>query len=94
MNDIVLAVAAAGQDLEDTADGIDASHGDGGAEAVIEELLSMLQRLILDQERRVKLERADAARMALEMAADTLEAVHTNDLYKRAFNKAAKMLRQ
>jgi hypothetical protein len=47
----------------------------------------------LDLDRRIELERADAARKALEDAALHLEGYSTNDLYHRVLRLAAKLIR-
>lgn len=46
-----------------------------------------------DITRRVELERADAARLALEEAANALELKHGAEQYMRAWRKAADFLR-
>ncbi|MGY3609914.1 MULTISPECIES: hypothetical protein [unclassified Bradyrhizobium] len=47
-----------------------------------------------DLMRRIELERADAARTALESAAEALEARHANKTYKRAWEIAAELIRE
>lgn len=47
-----------------------------------------------DHGRLIQLERADAAREALERAAEMLEALCTNEHYRKAMRKAAKLIRQ
>lgn len=44
-------------------------------------------------DRRIELERADAARMALEEAANEIEAMRGAEQYERAWRKAADFLR-
>lgn len=46
-----------------------------------------------DIERRIELERSDAARRALEEAANALEILAGNELYQRAWRRAADFLR-
>lgn len=46
-----------------------------------------------DMDRRIQLERDDAARKALEEAASHLEKYSTNDLYHRVMRLAAKLVR-
>lgn len=48
----------------------------------------------MDDARRIELERADAARQALEEAATHLENYHTNDLYHRVLRLGAKLIRK
>lgn len=47
-----------------------------------------------DIARRIELERADAARKALEEAAVRLEGYSTNDLYHRVLRLGAKLVRK
>lgn len=47
----------------------------------------------LDMHRMIELERADAARKALEAAANALELRSGNELYQRAWRKAADFIR-
>ncbi|MET4493481.1 hypothetical protein [Bradyrhizobium sp. LA7.1] len=91
---IVSKVVAASREVSNDSHQEPNIAGDGGVEALIDEVLSILQGLLVDQQRRIELERADAARMTLELAASSLESIHTNDLYRRALLKAAKMLRE
>ncbi|MCK1578561.1 hypothetical protein IVB03_02925 [Bradyrhizobium sp. 168] len=44
--------------------------------------------------RLIALERADAARCAFEFVIDRLEKYNTNELYKKAFLKGAKLIRE
>jgi len=44
--------------------------------------------------RRIELERADAARRALEDAANRLEAYSANELYEKALRLGARLIRQ
>ena len=47
----------------------------------------------VDLSRRIELERMDAARKALEHAAERLEGYSTNELYRKALKTAARMIR-
>lgn len=49
---------------------------------------------MMDDARRIELERADAARQALEEAAKRLENYSTNDLYHRVLRLGAKLVRK
>jgi hypothetical protein len=49
---------------------------------------------MMDDARRIELERADAARQALEEAALRLEGYSTNDLYHRVLRLGAKLIRK
>jgi hypothetical protein len=46
-----------------------------------------------DIARRIELERTDAARKALEHAADRIESYSANELYRKALKIAARMVR-
>lgn len=48
---------------------------------------------MMDDARRIELEREDAARRAIEDAAGFLEGYSTNALYQKAFRLAASLLR-
>lgn len=48
----------------------------------------------MDEDRMIDLERADAARKALESAAQELERYSTNDVYQRAFKLGARIIRK
>lgn len=48
----------------------------------------------MSEQRLLELERADAARDALERGAQRLEGYPTNEKYRAAFKKAARMLRE
>lgn len=65
-------------DLEDAANALEL-HGESRA---------------ADFLRRIELERADAARKALESAACHLEGYAANDLYRRAMRIGARLIRQ
>lgn len=45
-------------------------------------------------ERRIELEREDAARKALELAARRLESENVNDVYRAALKRGAKIVRE
>lgn len=66
------------RDLEDAANEIELRGGSGQ---------------VADMLRRIELERADAARKALEEAATALETKSGNELYRRAYRIAADFLR-
>ena len=91
---IVSMVVAASGEVSDNGHQEPNTGSAGGVEALIDELLSILRGLLADQQRRIELERADAARMTLELAANALEGLNANEVYQRAFVKAAKLLRE
>lgn len=49
---------------------------------------------MMDDARRIELERADAARQALEEAAKRIEAQDGGETYRKAFKAAADLLRR
>jgi hypothetical protein len=66
---------------------------EGGTDALLDELLPMLNSLMPDQQRRIELERLDAARLAVETIARKLEGWGTNELYAKAIRSAVKQIR-
>ena len=49
---------------------------------------------MMDDARRIELERADAARQALEEAAKRIDTQHGSQTYQKAFKAAADLLRR
>ncbi|MBW5438611.1 hypothetical protein FXB41_28765 [Bradyrhizobium canariense] len=69
---------------------LDADTGEAaGMDAV-----AILEMVLSSQQRLIELERVDAARTALALAASDLESIKANETYERAYFKAAKRLRE